>query len=151
MTDDIEDDDDELGAFELSILRKLGALCDNRRATAAELGKAMDASPERAKDWLDRLMHLGVVERAGALDKISFGLTSEGWKELERYGEVDSRQSAINRAIWHMKLAHQALRDAQLCELSYTDPDVPGESDPVLVTMKLRNIKRRQPAKKAGQ
>lgn len=85
LTDDDDDlaGDEELDGHFLIVLRKLGTLCHNRRCTAAELGEAMDAHPRRAREWLDHLQALGLVEREGALGAFTFYPSPEGWKTLE--------------------------------------------------------------------
>lgn len=69
----------DLEGFDITLARKVGHLCHNRRCTAAELAAEMDAHPRRAKSWLARLVRLGFLEN----DRGSYYPTSEGWETLD--------------------------------------------------------------------
>lgn len=57
--------------------------------------------------------------------------------------KLTEKDRAVRRAVRHMQKAHDELRRAQLSRLSFTDNNVPGEADPVRVTLRLRIAKKR--------
>ena len=60
-------------------------------------------------------------------------------KSLGRIEPAHTRK-AVRRAVRLMQKAHDALRAAQLTRLAFIEHNVPGEADPVRVTMRLRTL-----------